>query len=1063
MKKLSFILCAAVVLTVVGNVAGLQKNSVAALFDMYGLDADSASAMKIAGYALALYNSGDFAGAVEAGRRALDSIEAVYGMNSPYYTSELSNLAYYEYSMGDTTGAVDKLEKVLSIYDRNIGKDNELYADISFVIALLKAKSGNFKEALKHNCDARSFYKKRCDADSVRIYHTILNNTFLWELKAGDYYSAIETGKELLQADGTIEDANRLMVYAMMSQALCMAGDYEQSLIYNKDALDIYELLNYCDFHIYSGLLYGRASCCLMAGDYPIARECFYKRLDFLKKNGDPYYYAEALADAALFNLSFGNFPEAVKLGEEALAVGGENKVFNGISPYSIIARAEASLGNYGRALELENKACHAIAESKGRIDADYLACFIRVAYLYACKGDMDDARAALWKASRMIDDVSIINKDASSVILNDLAMCYFQLGYYEEANALSVKNYGIVKEIYGEDSRMCINAMSLLAVTGALLGEDAEVWTKNVSYETEKMVLSSFLNLTSKERRDFWLLHKRWYEVWLPMVVNIVRSDSLICSMYDGALLSKGILLNSEMEMRDLLLESGDTAVVSLYEQMRINRSMAYRQREDLAGLAAMDDSVRMAVRQRADSLERVADRQERELVERSKVFGDYMRNLSISWRDVQKMLGKDEIAIEFLEVPVADDSVVYAALTLKYDYDCPHFIELFDGRMLTELDKSLYFSSPALYDMVWKPIEKEMENVRAVYFSPAGELHRIAVEYAPVADGEFICGKYDLYRLSSTRQLVAYTGIAETVRDGNTAVLYGGLDYEAAPSDIVADGNRHAGKSERGIHDFYPAIPADSLIARGPVVSLPATRLEVDSINSIMKNSHWDVRTFTGSLGTEASFKALSGQLKSVIHVATHGFYGKDDRENIIMPEIFSYGNRYVEDKAMARSGLLFAGAANAWQMPDTVDNGILTAQEVSALDLRGLDLCVLSACETGLGEISGDGVFGLQRGFKKAGAKTLLISLNRVYDEATGLLMTEFYRNYLSGMSKVESLKSAQQYLRDYERTVTNSAANAAVFISKSRQQAMGRKKVKPFTDPVYWAQFILVDAL
>ena len=291
----------------------------------------------------------------------------------------------------------------------------------------------------------------------------------------------------------------------------------------------------------------------------------------------------------------------------------------------------------------------------------------------------------------------------------------------------------------------------------------------------------------------------------------------------------------------------------------MRINRSMAYRQREDLAGLAAMDDSVRMAVRQRADSLERVADRQERELVERSKVFGDYMRNLSISWRDVQKMLGKDEIAIEFLEVPVADDSVVYAALTLKYDYDCPHFIELFDGRMLTELDKSLYFSSPALYDMVWKPIEKEMENVRAVYFSPAGELHRIAVEYAPVADGEFICDRYDLYRLSSTRQLVAYTGIAETVRDGNTAVLYGGtavlyggLDYDADSSDIVADGNRHAGKSERGTHDFYPAIPADSLIARGLVASLPATRLEVDSINRIMENSHWDVRTFTGSLGS-------------------------------------------------------------------------------------------------------------------------------------------------------------------------------------------------------------------
>ena len=514
---------------------------------------------------------------------------------------------------------------------------------------------------------------------------------------------------------------------------------------------------------------------------------------------------------------------------------------------------------------------------------------------------------------------------------------------------------------------------------------------------------------------------------------------------------------------MRDLLLESGDTAVVSLYERMRTNRSVVGKQRENLITIAAMDDSVRMAVRQRVDSLERVADRQERELVERSKVFGDYMRNLSINWRDVQNTLGKGEIAIEFLKVPLTDDSTVYAAMTLKRGYDRPHFVELFDKQELTELDQHLYFSTSALYDMVWKPLAKEMENVRTVYFSPAGELHCVAVEYAPVADGEFICDRYDFYRLSSTRQLVV-AGESKAVRGGNTAVLYGGLDYDAAPLEIAEDGNLYAGRSKRGIYDFLPVIPADSLIARGVVVSLPATEREVDSIGMLMENSHWDVSTFTGSSGTEASFKALSGQWKNIIHVATHGFYGNNGMGNDgVMPEMLTFGNRYVEDKAMTRSGLLFAGASNAWQMSGTADNGILTAQEVSVLDLRGLDLCVLSACETGLGEISGEGVFGLQRGFKKAGAKTLLISLNRVYDEATGLLMTEFYRNYLSGMPMVESLKSAQQYLRNYERTMATGRDNAAVFIPKSRRQAIGQKKVKPFAAPVYWAQFILVDAL
>ena len=924
----------------------------------------------------------------------------------------------------DFAGVVSLGEKIAGILEQE-GEAGRLYralyVPVMQCVAGAEFYMGNYAKALEAALKAYETAKENRDECYVELCFDIAN----FNACLSDYASAVGFSIEGLEAYSTSfgEDSIYAGHLNDLSYYYASLGNYREAIAVVENAIEISKENN-GSVDGYIEMLNSMAAFYSAAGSVWKAVEIGEKVADTILTNyGKNDSYANSLNNLALYYANAGDYEKSIELCETSVGLlRSESNLYYAVS-VSTLSSLYAYVGRYSDAIKMSDISSKIYIALYGKRHPFYAKSINMEASYYALSGDYSTAK-------RLMEEV-----------LGIYESLFGKSDIYYASALQEYSNYCIMSSDFSEAGKTAMGAASI----------------------TNGIVLDRFNNLTSIERRDFWNGCRGWYEEILPFVAYKVRSDSLICSMYDGALLSKGILLNSEMEMRDLLLESGDTAVVSLYEQMRINRSMAYRQREDLAGLAAMDDSVRMAVRQRADSLERVADRQERELVERSKVFGDYMRNLSISWRDVQKMLGKDEIAIEFLEVPVADDSVVYAALTLKYDYDCPHFIELFDGRMLTELDKSLYFSSPALYDMVWKPIEKEMENVRAVYFSPAGELHRIAVEYAPVADGEFICDRYDLYRLSSTRQLVAYTGIAETVRDGNTAVLYGGLDYEAAPSDIVADGNRHAGKSERGIHDFYPAIPADSLIARGPVASLPATRLEVDSINSIMKNSHWDVRTFTGSLGTEASFKALSGQLKSVIHVATHGFYGKDDRENIIMPEIFSYGNRYVEDKAMARSGLLFAGAANAWQMPDTVDNGILTAQEVSALDLRGLDLCVLSACETGLGEISGDGVFGLQRGFKKAGAKTLLISLNRVYDEATGLLMTEFYRNYLSGMSKVESLKSAQQYLRDYERPVTNSAANAAVFISKSRQQAMGRKKVKPFAAPVYWAQFILVDAL
>ena len=176
-------------------------------------------------------------------------------------------------------------------------------------------------------------------------------------------------------------------------------------------------------------------------------------------------------------------------------------------------------------------------------------------------------------------------------------------------------------------------------------------------------------------------------------------------------------------------------------------------------------------------------------------------------------------------------------------------------------------------------------------------------------------------------------------------------------------------------------------------------------------------------GKNGTETSFKSLDGQHKQIVHIATHGFY--DDKGTA---------------DALSRCGLYFAGADNALQgerIPADTDDGILTAQEISSLDLRGLNLVALSACQTGEGEITGDGVFGLQRGFKKAGARSLLMSLWPVDDAATCQLMITFYKHWISGgMTMCEALETAKRTVRS--------------------------QKEKGWDDPKYWAAFILLDA-
>ena len=126
------------------------------------------------------------------------------------------------------------------------------------------------------------------------------------------------------------------------------------------------------------------------------------------------------------------------------------------------------------------------------------------------------------------------------------------------------------------------------------------------------------------------------------------------------------------------------------------------------------------------------------------------------------------------------------------------------------------------------------------------------------------------------------------------------------------------------------------------------------------------------------------------------------------------------------------------NGSSIPQGVNDEILTAQEIANTDLSGLDLCVLSACQTAQGDISGEGVFGLQRGFKKAGAQSILMSLWKVDDEATCLLMTEFYRNWISQkMKKHDALEAAKNTVRNH--------------------------KEKGWDDPKYWASFILLDGL
>ena len=195
-------------------------------------------------------------------------------------------------------------------------------------------------------------------------------------------------------------------------------------------------------------------------------------------------------------------------------------------------------------------------------------------------------------------------------------------------------------------------------------------------------------------------------------------------------------------------------------------------------------------------------------------------------------------------------------------------------------------------------------------------------------------------------------------------------------------------------------------------------------------------------GNNGTEEAFRSKTKEQLNVLHLATHGFYLSD--EDLCRLEKDNYfakiGKEYrdIEEKGLVRSGLIFAGINQVLQnkvVPIDANDGVMTAMEISHLNLYGVDLVVLSACQTAHGEIADDGVIGLQRGFKKAGANSLLMTLWKVDDDATRQFMTKFYERLSTHHNKQRALSEAQRYLQESTK----------------------------YKEPEYWAPFILLDAL
>jgi len=337
----------------------------------------------------------------------------------------------------------------------------------------------------------------------------------------------------------------------------------------------------------------------------------------------------------------------------------------------------------------------------------------------------------------------------------------------------------------------------------------------------------------------------------------------------------------------------------------------------------------------------------------------------------------------------------------------------------MLSFYRNTIKFQMPDTisYNVFWKPLSDELKGVTKVFLSPDGVFDQINPNtlFNPQSK-KYLVDEITLELRTNTKDILE---TPKQRKSKSGAYLYGFPDYQT----LRIDEPEQESKTERATRALSRSLRSGFLrtFLRGDgIPPLPATKIEVENIAKEFKAKGNTATTMLARQANEAEIKKVKSP--SVLHIATHGFFLDDGELSITSAE----QSKFL-DNPLFLSGLILASA----NTPEGGEDGVLTAYEAMNLSLDETDLVVLSACETGLGTVkNGEGVFGLQRAFLVAGAKTLIMSLWNVDDEATQQLMNNFYANWLKGMDKHAAFLQAQQDLR------------------------------KKYAEPFYWGAFIMI---
>ncbi len=886
-------------------------------------------------------------------------------------------------------------------------------------LALLQLKLGEYEEAKKNIDQSVSILEKeRKDKQDVILYIQSLETKAQYLTVIGLYDEAedvINSSSRLLRRAENIYGYDEIASTVNLSELYMHLGKYSQTEPILLKVIHEYELLYGKNSRNLILPLCHLGNLELLKGNYSAAEQTIKRAYqiatDIYGDNSSKIAIPSILMSD--LNTVLGDYDQAENFLNKAIKIQTErfgNEHIELAKSYSKLGLIKLYQGNTDdNVIVIMESSRNIIASKVGGTTPAYAESLKNLSSVYIARKDYEKALISLQSAERIYKArvTSKKNVHVASIyaIMGDL---YYYQKMYDKSEEFYNLSSTLYRKMFSDQHPEYVKIISKLSRVAYMKGDlkGARKKIDEALFNYNGFIKDYFPALSEREKAKFWNTIKPDFEFFNTLALKTSEDNpKTLGAMFNNALTTKALLLSSSIKIRQTILSSTDEELKLLYKDWLAKKEL-------LTTTLSLSDEQLQEENINPQSLQNELETIEKELSQKSDLFSSGIEQANITWDKVRNALKEDEVAVEMVRFRYFDhvftDSVVYAALYVKKESgrDKPKVILLKNGKDLEGRYFNFYrnaiiykMDDPHSYSSYWKPIHDKIGALSTVYLSGDGIYNQINLETLKTSETKYIIDNSNIILVSNTKDIFLNKTKTKRVAKNNSALMFGNPQ-------------------------FYMSANAS-----GKVAQLPGTEKEIEYLKNLLKEKGWVTDYYLNDDASEDRLKSSSSP--KIFHVATHGFF--TSAETIKTDEIEINQSKAFENPLL-RTGLLLTGAGDILDKTKynyNTESGILTAYEAMNLNLDQTDLVVLSACETGLGDITaGEGVYGLQRAFMVAGAKTLIMSMFKVDDEATQKLMVKFYTKWLETGQMRQSFIDAKKEVR------------------------------VEYKDPIYWGAFIMI---